>query len=148
MPPDQRTLSALDEHDVSRHHIAEESEPMGQDDDNLSQCSSALSLQEPTSAVADKSNTNHHHSSKTHKRKVGVANQSYFQPAPRHTLPLRRIVIGQRAPPALLTDKILTNEEAIELFQIFFDKCNPQYVFNRSLADFTTLSLGQFHILR
>lgn len=125
MPPDQRTLSALDEQDGLRHHIAEESEPLGQDDDNSSQCSSTSSLQEPTSAVVDECHTSHHHSNKTHKRKVGVANQSYFQPAPRHTLPLRRIVIEQRAPPAILTDKILTSEEAVELFQIFFDKCNP-----------------------
>lgn len=60
--------------------------------------------------------------------RVGVANQAYFQPGPMNILPLRRIVIEQRMPPSLLTDKVLTSEEAVELFQIYFERCNPQCV--------------------
>lgn len=39
-------------------------------------------------------------------------------------LPLRRIVIEQRMPPALLEEKVVTVEEVVELFQIFFEHCH------------------------
>ncbi|KAG0150005.1 hypothetical protein CROQUDRAFT_652989 [Cronartium quercuum f. sp. fusiforme G11] len=115
-PSHPRNLSALDQHEASHYHISEEHVPL---DVASSPSSSNSSLQESTPATADEAGNKHH------KRKVGVANQSYFQPAQRNVLPLRRIVIEQQIPPSLLTDKILSSDEAVELFQIFFDKCNP-----------------------
>lgn len=53
------------------------------------------------------------------KTKLGVANTGYFQPGPMNILPLRRIVIEQRMPPALLVEKILTIEEVVELFALY-----------------------------
>lgn len=123
-PAHPRGLPALEQHDTSHYNISEEHDPIA---DVSSPCSSTSSCQEPLLATAEQGSSQHHSGNK-HKRKVGVANQSYFQPAPRNILPLRRIVIEQRVPPSLLTDKILSNEEAVELFQIFFDNCNPQYV--------------------
>lgn len=57
-------------------------------------------------------------------RKFGVANTRYFQPGPLNILPLRRIVIEHRMPPTLLVEKILTIEEVVELFDLFFSKCH------------------------
>ncbi|KAI5481117.1 hypothetical protein MNV49_005552 [Pseudohyphozyma bogoriensis] len=48
------------------------------------------------------------------KQKLGLAN----------FLPLRRIVIEHRMPPALLVEKIVTVEEVVELFSIFFERCH------------------------
>lgn len=39
-------------------------------------------------------------------------------------LPLRRIVIEQRMPPALLVEKIVTIDEVVELFALFFSHCH------------------------
>lgn len=44
-------------------------------------------------------------------------------------LPLRRIVIEQRMPPALLEEKIVTVDEVVELFAIFFEHCHRQCPF-------------------
>ncbi|GAA5974497.1 hypothetical protein JCM11641_002056 [Rhodosporidiobolus odoratus] len=54
---------------------------------------------------------------------LGMANRNYFAPGPMNILPLRRIVIEQRMPPALLEEKILSVEEVVELFEIFFSQC-------------------------
>ncbi|KAL8290408.1 hypothetical protein RQP46_002666 [Phenoliferia psychrophenolica] len=57
--------------------------------------------------------------------KLGVANAGYFQPGPMNTvLPLRRIVIEHRMPPALLIEKIVSIEEVVELFALFFEHCH------------------------
>ncbi|GAA5907259.1 hypothetical protein JCM6882_008404 [Rhodosporidiobolus microsporus] len=56
-------------------------------------------------------------------KKLGMANRNYFAPGPMNILPLRRIVIEQRMPPALLEEKILTVEEVVELFELFFEHC-------------------------
>ncbi|KAM0751306.1 hypothetical protein T439DRAFT_380294 [Meredithblackwellia eburnea MCA 4105] len=56
--------------------------------------------------------------------KLGVANASYFSPGPMNILPLRRIVIEHRMPPALLIEKIVSIEEVVELFTLYFEKCH------------------------
>ncbi|KAK4050348.1 hypothetical protein OIO90_005141 [Microbotryomycetes sp. JL221] len=56
--------------------------------------------------------------------RLGMGNPSYFQPGPMNILPLRRIVFEQRMPPALLEEKILSVEEVVELFAIFFEHCH------------------------
>ncbi|KAK4051002.1 hypothetical protein OIV83_003131 [Microbotryomycetes sp. JL201] len=56
--------------------------------------------------------------------RLGMGNPSYFQPGPMNILPLRRIVFEQRMPPALLEEKILSVEEVVELFSIFFEHCH------------------------
>ncbi|GAA5934373.1 Zn(II)2Cys6 transcription factor [Sporobolomyces koalae] len=62
--------------------------------------------------------------SKKKKVELGMANRNYFAPGPMNILPLRRIVIEQRMPPALLEEKILSVEEVVELFEIFFTHCH------------------------
>ncbi|GAA6004116.1 hypothetical protein JCM10207_002434 [Rhodosporidiobolus poonsookiae] len=57
------------------------------------------------------------------KKPLGMANRNYFAPGPMNILPLRRIVIEQRMPPALLEEKILSVEEVVELFALFFEHC-------------------------
>ncbi|GAA5917930.1 hypothetical protein JCM5296_007001 [Sporobolomyces johnsonii] len=66
---------------------------------------------------------------KKKKVELGMANRNYFAPGPMNILPLRRIVIEQRMPPALLEEKILTVEEVVELFEIFFTHCHRQAPF-------------------
>lgn len=44
--------------------------------------------------------------------------------SPRAVLPLRRIVIEQRMPPALLEEKIVSIEEVVELFALYFEHCS------------------------
>ncbi|GAA5906540.1 Zn(II)2Cys6 transcription factor [Sporobolomyces salmoneus] len=61
---------------------------------------------------------------KKKKVELGMANRNYFAPGPMNILPLRRIVIEQRMPPALLEEKILSVEEVVELFEIFFTHCH------------------------
>lgn len=82
---------------------------------------------------------------KKKKVELGMANRNYFAPGPMNSklsrfvffefvkhsssmfytvLPLRRIVIEQRMPPALLEEKILSVEEVVELFEIFFTHCH------------------------
>lgn len=79
--------------------------------------------------------------------RLGMGNPSYFQPGPMNSefstsrkrlqelissstvLPLRRIVIEQRMPPALLEEKIVTVDEVVELFAIFFEHCHRQCPF-------------------
>lgn len=58
------------------------------------------------------------------RQKLGVANNSYFQPGPMNIMPLRKIVIEQRMPPEILVDKVVTVEEVVELFAIFFAHCH------------------------
>ncbi|BGP26143.1 zn(2)-C6 transcription factor [Rhodotorula toruloides] len=60
---------------------------------------------------------------KKKKKELGMANRNYFAPGPMNILPLRRIVIEQRMPPALLEEKILSVEEVVELFALFFEHC-------------------------
>ncbi|BGP18069.1 hypothetical protein JCM10213v2_006120 [Rhodosporidiobolus nylandii] len=57
------------------------------------------------------------------KKPMGMANRNYFAPGPMNILPLRRIVIEQRMPPALLEEKILSVEEVVELFELYFTQC-------------------------
>ena len=59
------------------------------------------------------------------KRKIplGVASQNYFRPGPMTILPLRRIIIEREMPPELLTLGIVTSEEVLDLFSIFFRRC-------------------------
>ncbi|CDS01907.1 hypothetical protein [Sporisorium scitamineum] len=59
------------------------------------------------------------------KRKIplGVASQNYFRPGPMTILPLRRIIIEREMPPELLTLGIVTSEEVLDLFGIFFRRC-------------------------
>ncbi|GAA5920439.1 hypothetical protein JCM1841_004552 [Sporobolomyces salmonicolor] len=66
---------------------------------------------------------------KKKKVELGMANRNYFAPGPMNILPLRRIVIEQRMPPALLEEKIVTVEEVVELFEIFFTHCHRQAPF-------------------
>lgn len=66
---------------------------------------------------------------KKKKVELGMANRNYFAPGPMNILPLRRIVIEQRMPPALLEEKILSVEEVVELFEIFFTHCHKHAPF-------------------
>ncbi|KAL9932991.1 hypothetical protein V8E36_008246 [Tilletia maclaganii] len=54
---------------------------------------------------------------------LGFASSTYFKPGPISNLPLRRIIIEREIPPQLLTQGILTSEEILELFRIFFHNC-------------------------
>lgn len=54
---------------------------------------------------------------------LGVASQNYFRPGPMTILPLRRIIIEREMPPELLTLGIVTSEEVLDLFGIFFRRC-------------------------
>ncbi|GAC99867.1 hypothetical protein PHSY_007470 [Pseudozyma hubeiensis SY62] len=54
---------------------------------------------------------------------LGVASQNYFRPGPMTILPLRRIIIEREMPPELLTLGIVTSEEVLDLFSIFFRRC-------------------------
>ena len=56
-------------------------------------------------------------------RPIGLANQGYFKPGSISFLPLRKLVIEQRIPPAILTEEIVNVDEVVELFQIFFEHC-------------------------
>ncbi|SCV73842.1 BQ2448_6272 [Microbotryum intermedium] len=58
------------------------------------------------------------------REKLGMGNPQYFMPGPMNILPVRRIVIEQRGPPAILEEKIVTVEEVVELFAIFFTHCH------------------------
>lgn len=58
-----------------------------------------------------------------------MANTGYFQPGPMNILPLRRIVIEQRMPPTLLVEKIVSIEEVVELFAIYFEHCHKMCPF-------------------
>lgn len=59
---------------------------------------------------------------------LGVASEAYFKPGPMTILPLRRIVIERELAPELLTQGIVTSEEVLELFQIFFHHCGQHVV--------------------
>ena len=54
---------------------------------------------------------------------LGVASDTYFKPGPMTILPLRRIIIEREMPPELLTTGIVTSEEVLDLFRIFFSNC-------------------------
>lgn len=54
---------------------------------------------------------------------LGVASQNYFRPGPMTILPLRRIIIEREMPPELLTLGIVSSEEVLDLFSIFFRRC-------------------------
>lgn len=60
--------------------------------------------------------------------KVGVASETYFKPGPMTILPLRKIVIERELAPELLTSGIVTSEEVLELFRIFFHHCSQHVV--------------------
>ncbi|PWN36324.1 uncharacterized protein FA14DRAFT_114933, partial [Meira miltonrushii] len=60
--------------------------------------------------------------------KVGVASETYFKPGPMTILPLRKIVIERELAPDLLTQGIVTSEEVLELFQVFFHNCSQHVV--------------------
>lgn len=63
---------------------------------------------------------------------MGISLFAFHMIAHQHpipVLPLRRIVIEQRMPPALLEEKIVTVEEVVELFAIFFEHCHRQCPF-------------------
>lgn len=59
---------------------------------------------------------------------LGVASETYFKPGPMTILPLRRIVIERELAPELLTQGIITSQEVLELFQIFFHHCSQHVV--------------------
>lgn len=59
---------------------------------------------------------------------LGVASETYFKPGPMTILPLRRIVIERELPPELLTQGIISSQEVLELFQIFFHHCSQHVV--------------------
>ncbi|KAE8267569.1 hypothetical protein A4X09_0g4773 [Tilletia walkeri] len=61
-------------------------------------------------------------------RALGVASSSYFKPGPLSNLPLRRVIIEREIPPKLLTQGIISSEEILELFQIFFHYCSVHVV--------------------
>ncbi|KAK0519435.1 hypothetical protein OC842_007458, partial [Tilletia horrida] len=61
-------------------------------------------------------------------RALGVASSSYFKPGPLSNLALRRIVIEREIPPQLLTQGIISSEEILELFQIFFHNCSTHVI--------------------
>ncbi|CAD6976042.1 unnamed protein product [Tilletia controversa] len=54
---------------------------------------------------------------------LGVASSSYFKPGPLSNLPLRRVIIEREVPPQLLTQGIISSEEILDLFQIYFHYC-------------------------
>ncbi|SPO36640.1 uncharacterized protein PSFLO_02111 [Pseudozyma flocculosa] len=58
------------------------------------------------------------------KPRLGLASDSYFKPGPMTILPLRRIIIEREMPPELLTLGIVTSEEVLDLFRIFFHHCS------------------------
>ncbi|KAH8918123.1 hypothetical protein BT69DRAFT_1285999 [Atractiella rhizophila] len=75
----------------------------------------------------------------TGQRPVGLASKAYFLPTAMNILPLRRVVIESRMPPAILTEKIVTIEEAVALFRIYFEHIG---IHNSFLdADFHTPTL-------
>ena len=55
--------------------------------------------------------------------KLGLANQTYFKPGPMTILPLRQIIIERELPVEILTLGIVSSEEVLDLFKIFFDFC-------------------------
>ena len=59
---------------------------------------------------------------------LGVASEAYFKPGPMTILPLRRIVIERELAPELLTQGIITSQEVLELFRIFFHHCSQHVV--------------------
>jgi hypothetical protein len=59
---------------------------------------------------------------------LGVASEAYFKPGPMTILPLRRIVIERELAPELLTQGIITSQEVLELFQVFFHHCSQHIV--------------------
>ena len=69
-------------------------------------------------------------------RPIGLANQGYFKPGSISFLPLRKLVIEQRIPPAILTEEIVSPHEVVELFQIYFRHCNRHI--SLLVADFHT----------
>ncbi|KAK0543055.1 hypothetical protein OC846_003662 [Tilletia horrida] len=58
----------------------------------------------------------------------GVASSTYFKPGPFNNLPLRRIIIEREVPPELLTKGIVSSEEVLDLFRIFFHNCSTHVV--------------------
>lgn len=59
---------------------------------------------------------------------IGVASDIYFKPGPMTILPLRKIVIERELAPELLTQGIVSSEEVLELFRIFFLYCGQHVV--------------------
>ncbi len=59
---------------------------------------------------------------------LGVANETYFKPGPMTILPLRQIIIERELPVEVLTLGIVSSEEVLDLFRIFFHSC-MQHVF-------------------
>lgn len=57
-------------------------------------------------------------------QQYGLANDSYFRPSSMVPAPVARPKSESDRPPELLTDGIITSEEAIELFRIFFHYCS------------------------
>ncbi|KAK9896743.1 hypothetical protein P389DRAFT_172123 [Cystobasidium minutum MCA 4210] len=84
--------------------------------------------------------------------KLGVANDAYFQPGPFNILPLRQLMIDKNLPSPLLTERIITVEEAVMLFNLYHKECSmftahylledwhtPINVSSRSTFLFTTI---------
>ncbi|KDN37751.1 hypothetical protein K437DRAFT_259683, partial [Tilletiaria anomala UBC 951] len=59
---------------------------------------------------------------------LGVANETYFKPGPMTILPLRQIIIERDFQVEILTQGIVSSEEVLDLFKIFFNYC-MQHVF-------------------
>lgn len=82
---------------------------------------------------------------------LGIANQSYFRPSFISYLSLRKFLIERELPPTLLDDGVVTEEEATDLFRVFFQSCihyallldpawhTPKFVRSRSPFLFTVI---------
>lgn len=82
---------------------------------------------------------------------LGVASKTYFRPGPMSMLPLRKVIIDRELPPELLTSGVVSDEEVLDLFSIFFHNCaqhivlldpewhTPQFVCGRSPFLFTVI---------
>lgn len=73
------------------------------------------------SAAGDRSDASSQGSAKEPPRQIGVANVSYFHPSDKSSTGAPET--EAHTPPELLTEGIITSEEALELFRIFFHHC-------------------------
>lgn len=75
------------------------------------------------SSLADKNTSSGEgHARKRHSVQFGVANDTYFHPST-NSAP-RACENGAESPPELLTEGVVSSEEALELFRIFFHHCS------------------------
>ncbi|KAI0073841.1 hypothetical protein K474DRAFT_134101 [Panus rudis PR-1116 ss-1] len=81
------------------------------------ECNEKLAQEEHVSTDTDKA--------KEYKVESGIGNHAYFQTSPAANLEFRRVVVERQSAPDILLCGLVTPEDAIHLFDIYFKWMNP-----------------------